>query len=115
MDIEVIQEICLGLKGVTQDIKWVNNLCFCVGGKIFCMASLDEIPTRASFKVPEAEFEELILREGIIQAPYMARNKWVLAEDITRLSKKEWTHYLKNSYDLIAAKLPVKIKKEIGL
>lgn len=115
MDIEIIQNICLGFKGVTQDIKWVNNLCFCVGEKIFCMASLDEVPTRASFKVPAEEFEELTSKEVFIQAPYMARNQWVLVKDITLLSELEWKRFLKKSYDIISAKLPKKVKQEIGL
>ena len=115
MDIEVIQHICLGFKSVTQDIKWVNNLCFCVGEKIFCMASLDEVPTRASFKVSKEEFDELIARDGFIQAPYMARNQWVLVKDITLISEAEWKRLLKKSYDLIAAKLTKKMRQEIGL
>lgn len=115
MDIEILQSICLGFKGVTQDIKWVNNLCFCVGDKIFCMTSLDEVPTRASFKVPKDEFEELISDEVYVQAPYMARNQWVLVKDITMVSELEWRSFLKKSYDLVSAKLPRKVKEEIGL
>jgi hypothetical protein len=33
--------------------------------------------------------------------------------DAGRLSKKEWQKYLKQSYDLLYAKLPLKVKKGI--
>lgn len=115
MDIEALQEIALKLKGATQDIKWEHNLCFSVGAKMFLMISLDEIPARASFKTSPEEYDELISRDGILPAPYLARNKWAMAKDINALSKKEWMHYIGKSYALVLAKLSTKVKKEIGL
>jgi len=52
-------------------------------------------------------------KEGFSPAPYMARYKWIYVDDISRLNKKEWQQYLKQSYDLIYAKLPLKVKKRI--
>jgi len=103
------------LPGVTEDIKLGEHLCFNVGGKSFVFTSPDRVPVSASFKVPDEDFEEITTREGIIPQPYIARYKWVLVDDINRLSKKEWEFYLKQSYTLIAAKLPAKIKKQLGL
>jgi len=40
-------------------------------------------------------------------------NKWIYVDDINRMGKKEWQKYLKQSYDLIYAKLPLKLRKEI--
>jgi predicted DNA-binding protein (MmcQ/YjbR family) len=48
-------------------------------------------------------------------APYVARYKWVLVEDVDKLSRKEWAHYVKQSYDLVRAKLPKKVAREHGL
>jgi predicted DNA-binding protein (MmcQ/YjbR family) len=31
------------------------------------------------------------------------------------MSKKEWEKYLKKAYDIVAAKLPAKIKKQLGI
>jgi predicted DNA-binding protein (MmcQ/YjbR family) len=45
----------------------------------------------------------------------MARAKWVLVEDITRLTKKEWKEYVLQSYELVKQKLPKKLIKEFGL
>ena len=36
--------------GVTEGIKWGNDLCFMVDEKMFCVAALDS-PLKISFKV----------------------------------------------------------------
>ena len=114
MDIEILRTFCLSLPAVTEDIKWENNLCFSVGAKMFAVAGLDG-PFQCSMKVKDEEFEALSGREGFMPAPYMARNNWVLVTDVTRLTKKEWEHYLKQSYELVKARLTKKLKKELGM
>lgn len=109
MDIEWLQNFCGTLPAVTEDIKWGNDLCFCIGDKMFCVAGLNET-LKVSFKVSEDEFEELCSRKGVIPAPYMARHKWILAES-TSFKKKEWEHYIHQSYEMVREKLPAKIKK----
>jgi len=115
MDIEQLCAICNKLPAVTEDIKWGNDLCFCIGGKMFCVAGLGQQPTSASFKVKDEEFTEMSQREGFSPAPYVARYKWVLTDDLHRMSAKEWEHYISQSYKLVASKLPAKIRKEINL
>jgi len=115
MTVEELQAICKKFKGVTEDIKWENHLCFNVGGKMFLVTAPDSIPVSASFKVSEEEFDELSVKKGFMPAPYLARYKWVHLDDIKRLSKKQWEAYAKQAYELIASKLPAKTKKEIGL
>lgn len=82
---------------------------------MFCVVGLGQTPTSASFKVPDEEFDDISTRKGFVPAPYVARYKWVLAEDINILSAKEWQHYLTQSYNLVKAKLPAKIRKELDL
>jgi predicted DNA-binding protein (MmcQ/YjbR family) len=43
------------------------------------------------------------------------KHKWVSIDDINRLSKKEWEQNIHQSYELVRDKLPVKIKKQIGI
>jgi predicted DNA-binding protein (MmcQ/YjbR family) len=112
MDIESLREFCLGLKGVTEDVKWDNDLCFLVGGKMFCVTNL-EGESRISFKVPEVDYDELSTSVSIIPAPYMARNKWVQVQTWDRFTHAEWETYVKQSYDLVKAKLTKKLQKEI--
>ncbi len=115
MTIEELQKICQKFKGVTQDIKWENHLCFNVGEKMFLVTSPDTIPQSASFKVTDEEFDELSVKKGFMPAPYLARHKWVHLDDIKRLSKKQWEHYAKQSYELVGSKLSAKTKKALGL
>jgi predicted DNA-binding protein (MmcQ/YjbR family) len=115
MTIEDLQTICYQLPGVTQDIKLGEHLCFNVGGKSFLFTHPDGVPSSASFKVPDEDFEEVSSKEGLQPHPYIARYKWVLVRDISSLTLKEWEFYIKQSHRLIAAKLPLKVKKSIGL
>lgn len=115
MDIEQLRSYCNSLPHVTEDLKWKNDLCFSIGGKMFCVAGINQTPVSVSFKVTEDEFEELSQREGLRHAPYVAKYKWVLVEDVSRMTIKEWEYYLNQSYTLVREKLSPKIKKEIGL
>ena len=114
MDIEDIRAICKALPAVTEDVKWGNDLCFSVGGKMFCVAGLTN-PVSISFKVNEEEFEELSITPGFKPAPYLARYKWVWMENAGSISSAQLSQYLTNSYKLIRSKLPGKVLKEIGL
>ena len=114
MDIEALRDLCLTLPAATEDIKWGHDLCFSVAGKMFCVAGL-EGPLTVSFKVRDEEFDELAHSPGMRPAPYVARYKWVLVEEVGRLSRKEWEHYLRQSYELVRAKLPKKVARQHGL
>jgi predicted DNA-binding protein (MmcQ/YjbR family) len=114
MEVDAIRKYCLSLPAVTEDIKWGNDLCFCVGEKMFCVTSL-EPPVKVAFKVSDEEFEELSQSDGFTPAPYMARAKWVLVTDPSKLKKKEWEHYIKHSYELIKAKLTKKLKQQLKI
>ena len=113
MDLEWLRKFCLSFPGTTEDIKWGADLVFSVGGKMFCVSSL-EPPFKCSFKVKDEEFEEMCQREGFIPAPYMARAKWVMVTE-PKLNKKEWQHLIKQSYELVKAKLTKKVKQELGI
>jgi predicted DNA-binding protein (MmcQ/YjbR family) len=115
MTIENLQSICKKFPAVTEDIKWENHLCFCVGEKMFLVTGMDESPVTASFKVSDEEFDEISSRPGFKPAPYMAKNKWVFVEDISLLGKKDWERFAKGSYDLVKEKLTKKLRKELGI
>jgi predicted DNA-binding protein (MmcQ/YjbR family) len=114
MEIEWLRKFCLLLPAVTEDVKWGNDLVFSVGGKMFCVASL-EPPFKCSFKVKDEEFEELSTRNGFMPAPYMARAKWVLVTDASMLHKKEWEDRIRQSYEIVKMKLTKKVRSELGI
>jgi predicted DNA-binding protein (MmcQ/YjbR family) len=113
MDIDKITSICRKLPSVTEGIKWGNDLCFMVGNKMFCVVLLDN-PLKVSFKVLDEEFVELSNHIGIIPAPYAARHKWILVEDITVFSKQKWNYYISQSYNLIKSKLSKKKQNDLS-
>jgi predicted DNA-binding protein (MmcQ/YjbR family) len=115
MTIEDIQAICHQLPGVTEDIKLGEHLCFNVGGKTFLFTGPDSVPATASVKVPDEDFEETLQKECFSPQAYIGRYKWVHIADISCLSIPDWEFYIKQSYRLIAAKLPAKVRKEIGI
>lgn len=114
MTIDTLQTICQRLPFVTENIKLGVHLCFNVGGKTFLFTHPDGVPPSASFKVPDEDFEQVSSKEGLEPQPYIGRYKWVLVRNISSLTVKEWEFYITQSYALIAAKLPAKMKKEIG-
>ena len=114
MDIESIRKVCIKLPAVTEDIKWENDLCFLVAGKIFCIVCLNP-PHTVSVKVDENEFDEMINKPGIIPAPYLARYKWVQLENLNVLSQKDFLFHLNKSYELVKSKLSKKLLKEFNL
>lgn len=100
---------------VTEDIKWGHDLVFSIGGKMFCVVGLDQTPTTASFKVTGEEFDDMCTRPGFKPAPYVAKYKWVFIDDINKMKMTAWKQYLKQSYELVKAKLSPKIKTQLGL
>ena len=107
-----LDKICFSLKGTTQDVKWESNLCYLVGNKMYCIALLD-LPFGVGFKVQPEEFSVLTERDGIVPAPYLARNSWVKVESPQALSPREWKHYIVQSYELVFASLTKKMQAAI--
>ncbi len=107
MTLDELRDLCMSLPGATEGIKWEDHICFMVGGKMFCITGEQG---GASLKVTPDEFDELTEREGIIPQAYMAHNKWVRIEAFHLLKRKEWEHFVKHSYMLIAAKLSKKMR-----
>jgi len=115
MDIDAIRKYCLSLPHATEGMQWGDNLLFRIAGKMFAIVALDTAPVSMSFKCTPEEFAELVEREGIIPAPYLARNHWVLIESPDALPRAELKRLIKDSYDMVAAKLPKKVRLELGL
>src|SRR5437763_1451339 len=113
MQIDFIENFCNNLPGVTSDIKWEHDLVFSIAEKMFCVCSTDP-PLKVSFKVKDDEFEELSVRECFQPVRYMARSKWVIVNNTSKVNKEEWQHFLEQSYELVKAKLSKKMRASIG-
>lgn len=109
-----LRDFCRSLPGTTEDIKWGDNLIFSVGGKMY--AGFDaphEAEGQFAFKCEEEEFMGLIQIEGIIPAPYTAKQFWVAVRDREALKIEEWKRLLKKAHSIILAKLPLKTRQLI--
>jgi predicted DNA-binding protein (MmcQ/YjbR family) len=57
---------------------------------------------------------ELTERRGIIPAPYLARAKWIALESQDSLPAAEIAGLLRESYELVLAKLPRKLRETVA-
>ena len=110
MTIDTIRKICHTFPDTTEDIKWVEDLVFSVGRKMYAVVSL-EPPHTVAFKCTPESFAELVEREGIIPAPYLARAMWVRENELgATLDRRELEELLRASYELVRAKLPKRVR-----
>ena len=114
--IDWVRAFCLSLPHTTEKVQWVHDLLFCIGGKMYCVLNLEPglHPTRIAFKCTPEKFAELIEIEGIIPAPYMARNHWVAFTDMDALRPPEIKELIENSYSLVFGKLPRKVQVDMA-
>ena len=113
--IDWIRAFCLSLPHATEDIQWENNLLFRIAKKMFCIVSL-EPATRVKFcfKCTPEKFAELVEIEGVIPAPYMARNHWVGIVELSALRQPEIKDLIQNSYQMVFEKLPKGLQAEMS-
>ena len=114
MNIEELRQLCLSLPHATEDVKWGKDLCFSVGGKMFCATGMDHAAGQVSFKCTPEKFAELTERHGIIPAPYVARYHWIAVEDPSALSDEEYEDLISKAYLLVYENLPLKQRKNLG-
>jgi predicted DNA-binding protein (MmcQ/YjbR family) len=114
--IDWIRDFCLSLPHVTEDVQWEHNLLFRIAGKMFCVANMEPqlVPTKIAFKCTPEKFAELVEIEGIIPAPYMARNHWVAILELDALRQPELKELIRNSYQLVLEKLPRKTQAALS-
>jgi predicted DNA-binding protein (MmcQ/YjbR family) len=101
------------LPGTSFVDQWDSHVAK-VGEKVFTLLNEGD-PARVVAKCTEESFEILTALDGIDQAPYFARRKWVEIHASAPLSQDEVAHYLTRSYELVAAGLTKKLRQELGI
>lgn len=114
MDIDWIRDLCLSFPQTTEHIQWGDDLVFKVAGKIHAVTVLKPAKVWLSFKASPERFAELTERPGVIPAPYLARAKWVALESKDALPSDELALLLRESYDLVVARLPRKTREALA-
>lgn len=113
MDASWVRDVCLSFPAVTEHVIWGSDLTFKVGGKMFAHTVLEPAPVWLSFKASPEKFFDLTERADIIPAPYLARAKWVALETREAVAAEELAALLRESYELVVAKLPKKTREAI--
>ncbi len=114
MDIDEIREFCLSFPHATEDVKWGNDLAFCVGKKMFAVTGLETPDTSISLKCTPEKFAELIELDGIIPAQYVARYHWITLEKLDALKTVELKDMIRQSYKMVWEKLPKNLKNRLN-
>ncbi len=113
MDVAWIRAYCLSLPHSTEDVQW-ESLLFRIARKIYLLVNPDGTgPSVLCFKCTPEDFAELVEMEGIIPAPYLARNHWVSLTRLDALPRAEIRRRILNSYELVRSRLPKKTLREL--
>lgn len=111
-----IDRFCTSLPAATRTVQWEGVTVFKVGGRMFCLIAPEEHSVgRISFKSAPEHYDALSRSPGFRPAPYLARAKWVAVDDPAALTDAEMKAYVTRAHAVIAAALPKRKQKELGL
>jgi predicted DNA-binding protein (MmcQ/YjbR family) len=121
MDAEQARAFLLSLPHVVETEQWGSHLLFwvgdkAIGGKMFVVANLEgDGKAVISFCAGPQRYAELLEIEGIIPAPYMARNHWVAVERWDVFRRAAWEAELRAAHAIKIAKLSPATRKLLAL
>jgi predicted DNA-binding protein (MmcQ/YjbR family) len=108
VDLEEFREYCLGKSQATESTPFGEDvLVFKVAGKIFALASLDEVPATANLKCDPDLALELRDRYEEVRAGYhMNKKHWNTVELSDTIPNPELRKMIDHSYELVVRSLP---------
>ena len=108
MDLENFREYCLSKSQVTESTPFGEDvLVFKVVGKIFALASLDDVPPRVNLKCdPEVALDLRDRYEEITPGYHMNKRHWNTVVLTGRVADSELRRMIDHSYELVCATLP---------
>ena len=108
MDVGSFREYCLGKVAVTEGTPFGEDvLVFKVSGKMFALASLDEIPTTANLKCdPDLALDLRDRYEQVRPGYHMNKKHWNTLEIDSGISDSELRKMIDHSYQLVVRSLP---------
>ena len=118
MTLDDFTAYCKSLKHSTYVCQWGGAHVWKIGGKVYVIARDDDGQlATASFKVTPIAFHVLKEQPGCQGAPHLASRgmKWIQRTSDETMSDAELLDYIRDSYTLVAAGLPKKLQKELGL
>jgi predicted DNA-binding protein (MmcQ/YjbR family) len=121
VDAERLREYALSLPYVVETMQWGANLVYwvgdkAIGGKMFALANLDEDHKGVlSFAAGPERYAELLEKDGVFPAPYLARAHWVAIEHWGVLRSSELEELLESGRRLVYDKLPKRTRDALAL
>ncbi len=114
MNIEELREYCLAKPFAEESFPFGNEtLVFKVMGKVFLLSSISNQPLTFNAKCNPEEAIELRSKYACVQPGYhMNKQHWNTIVCDNSVSKKILKQWIDNSYKLIVASLPKKIREE---
>jgi len=108
MDLESFREYCLTKSGATEDMPFGEDvLVFRVGGKMFALAPLDEVPATANLKCdPDLALELRDRYDQVRPGYHMNKKNWNTVEIDSGMPDAELRKMIDHSYELAARQLP---------
>ncbi len=112
MESDSFREYCLRKSGVSESTPFgPDNLVFKVGGKMFALLALDEVPGSANLKCdPDRALELRDRYEQVRPGYHMNKKHWNTIELGTGLPDAEVRKMIDHSYELVLKSLPAKIR-----
>jgi predicted DNA-binding protein (MmcQ/YjbR family) len=115
MNIEEAREYCLQLNGVTEGQPFGPDAAvYKVMGKVFALLSLNETRRISLKNTPEKNIEIRGQYEFIEGAWHMNKKHWSMVGLDFVLCQSLVFELIRESYDLVIAKLPKKLKAELN-
>ena len=102
------RDYCLRKKGATEGTPFgPENIVFKVGGKMFALAALDEIPAMVNLKCdPDRALELRDRYEQVTAGYHMNKRHWNTVELGTGVPDSEVRKMIDHSYELVVQSLP---------
>src|SRR5438552_5451178 len=115
MDLESFREYCLRKPEATEGTPFGPTvLVFKVGGKMFALASLDEVPARVNLKCdPDLALELRDRYEQVRPGYHMNKKHWNTVEIESGIPDAELRKMIDHSYDLVVKSLPKAVEAKI--
>jgi predicted DNA-binding protein (MmcQ/YjbR family) len=108
MDLAQFREYCLRKSRATESTPFGPDvLVFKVSGKMFALATLDEVPTRVNLKCdPDLALELRDRYDQVTPGYHMNKKHWNTVELEGAIPDPELRKMIDHSYELVAASLP---------
>ena len=108
MDLAEFREYCLSKPSTTEDTPFGPDvLVFKVGGKVFALAALDDVPTRVNLKCdPDLALDLRDRYEQVRPGYHMNKKHWNTVEIEGGIPAIELHRMIDHSYELVVQGLP---------